>query len=895
MTFYLKEYQQRVLSRLDEYLRLARLQGAAAAYDKVARRENDKGEKENPYASTAYRQIVAGLDDCPHVCVRVPTGGGKTYLAARAVKHAANYMETPTPTVLWITPSDTICTQTADALKNRKHPCRAALDDHFGVGKVVVYDIDDFDTTRPQDFDSRACVIVTTAQMFRVKETKESRRIYAHHEHLQAHFDRFLPSQPPKSLKHDEKGGVVYSFANLLHLRRPLVVLDEAHKATSPLSYDVLRRVNPKCILEWTATPRKQSGMPMHNVLASATASELHAEEMLKMPVLLTPRDNWEKAVHGAINRRDMLAKIAKESGDAVRPIILYQAESKQKDKERITPEVLRKHLIENEGVDESAIAIHIGDKKEIDNVDLFAPDCAIEHIITVQALREGWDCSYAYVLCSVANMQSETAVEQLMGRVMRMPQARRRKHERLNCSYVEVPTDSAMGAVMLMREKIAGELGFEESEVKHFVQQTLSQEWHGGEDGGLLEKTDRTFEGSQAPSFDGLTAKAQKEAKDNVEVKPNTPEEGGCKIIVHKPVSEEVQKAIVAVMPEKRKERDGRRLRRVSERLSAPANSGVVFAPLPRLLFDSPEEGEVVADANSLHTAADWNGIGDDCLIGTFAITATDDTFEIKLDDGAVKIAKSEVDETLLFDTPVKENSEQKLVGWLERQIRNPDGRYVPETLQKYVKQNIADLTERRQYPMEHLLRAKYQLSEALKRRLAAYEEEVNKKTAKQFLFENGGLKCDFCEVFPARGYAPANLYKGAYVFKKHYYDRVGGFDSKPEEECAIALDINKDVACWVRNSPEAGCTYRIPYGVRYDFYPDFVAELTGGAMLVVEYKGAHLLPAAKDKLKAGALLEKTSGGKCFFLTVTDKDNKARAGDQIIAKIREIQERAKH
>lgn len=50
-----------------------------------------------------------------------------------------------------------------------------------------------------------------------------------------------------------------------------------------------------------------------------------------------------------------------------------------------------------------------------------------------MQALKEGWDCSFTYVFCSVANIHSAKDVEQILGRVLRMPYAKRRKNEVLN------------------------------------------------------------------------------------------------------------------------------------------------------------------------------------------------------------------------------------------------------------------------------------------------------------------------------------------------------------------------------------------------------------------------------------------------------------------------------
>ena len=124
MTFNLKNYQQQVLDRLEEFFRLARLQGIPAAYEVVAKRRDENGNKENPYAAPTYKPIFEELKDRPHVCVRVPTAGGKTYLAACTLPLAARYMEKTFPTILWFVPSDAIRTQTVAMLENRSHPCR---------------------------------------------------------------------------------------------------------------------------------------------------------------------------------------------------------------------------------------------------------------------------------------------------------------------------------------------------------------------------------------------------------------------------------------------------------------------------------------------------------------------------------------------------------------------------------------------------------------------------------------------------------------------------------------------------------------------------------------------------------------------------------------------------
>ena len=104
-----------------------------------------------------------------------------------------------------------------------------------------------------------------------------------------------------------------------------------------------------------------------------------------------------------------------------------------------MTVEVVENCLLEEHNIPEDQIARATGEDRGLDNIDINDPECPIRYVITVQALREGWDCPFAYVLCSVAEMRSSTAVEQILGRVMRLPKAKRKKQKSLNSAYAFV------------------------------------------------------------------------------------------------------------------------------------------------------------------------------------------------------------------------------------------------------------------------------------------------------------------------------------------------------------------------------------------------------------------------------------------------------------------------
>ena len=175
-----------------------------------------------------------------------------------------------------------------------------------------------------------------------------------------------------------------------------MVIVDEAHNVHSKLSFETLERMHPSCIVELTATP---DTTPPHgsNVLHRVSASELKFENMIKLPIVLTVHeDSWQTAFAMRFALASASPSLAPgEKPDYLRPILLIQAESQNRP---ANVDAVKLYLMENEHIPEAQIAIATGDQRELDKVNLFDPACPIEIIITIQALKEGWDCSFAYV-----------------------------------------------------------------------------------------------------------------------------------------------------------------------------------------------------------------------------------------------------------------------------------------------------------------------------------------------------------------------------------------------------------------------------------------------------------------------------------------------------------------
>ena len=457
----LKEYQERTLETLTRYYqKCLQYENANTAFYDLTQR---------PYAS------VDGLPGMPYVCLRLPTGGGKTFVACHAVSITAfELLKTESPIVLWLVPSNAIRDQTLNALKNRAHPYRDALES--ARRNVEILTIGEALYLSPHILNTKTTIIVSTMQAFRVEDT-DGRKVYEPSSALMGHFTH-LSDETLSEIERDESGKPVYSLANLLCVKRPLVIVDEAHNARTELSFETLARFNPSAIIEFTATPDTTNNPS--NVLYTVSAAELQAENMIKMPIQLETIPEWKRLLTAAIAQRNDLEIDAErereETGEYIRPIMLIQAQPRRRDQKTLTVEVVEKCLLEDHNIPEDQIARATGEDRGLDGVDINDPECQIRYVITVQALREGWDCPFAYVLCSVAEMKSSTAVEQILGRVMRLPKAQRKKQELLNSAYAFVASQNFYDAASALTDGLV-QNGFEKQAAAELIRPSGEQQ----------------------------------------------------------------------------------------------------------------------------------------------------------------------------------------------------------------------------------------------------------------------------------------------------------------------------------------------------------------------------------------------------------------------------------
>lgn len=425
----LKTYQKKVMGDLERFLTLlTEKQNIKLAYSTLWEEKGvEVSMSETPGTIPYYKTTLPGV---PQVCIKVPTGGGKTFLAANAIKPIFDSMPGHHPkAVVWLVPSDAILNQTINTLQDSNHFYRQKINTDF-FGAVEVYTKEQLmngQKFNPTEVMEQLSVFVLSYDSFRTSK-KEGRKAYQENGNLVS-FSKYHANKADLLEGTDET-----ALIQVIRQLNPVVIVDESHHATSMLSIEMLRNFNPSFVLDLTATPKRGS-----NIISFVDARQLKKEEMVKLPVIVYNRKSQGDVLLTAINLRKRLENEAKRledmGGKYIRPIVLFQAETNMNENST-TYEKIKRELVEM-GIPEEEIAIKTADKDDIRNQDLMSRTCPIRYIVTVNALKEGWDCPFAYILATIANRSSVVDVEQIIGRILRQPNTKKSESTVLNLSYV--------------------------------------------------------------------------------------------------------------------------------------------------------------------------------------------------------------------------------------------------------------------------------------------------------------------------------------------------------------------------------------------------------------------------------------------------------------------------
>ena len=388
----------------------------------------------------------------PHICFKVPTGGGKTLLAASALER----LNRQRGLTLWVVPTQAIFDQTKAALWNKEHPYRKVLERASG-GRVKMLERED--PFSRDDITNYLCVMLLMLPAANKSPDKKLKdKAYYRMYRNSGRYSSFFPDHDDNEgnalmrekypdLDFSSEGDIpMQSLFNVLKILRPVVVLDEAHKAYGTRNgkefASSINRLDPQMVIELSATPN--SGIS--NLLVDIAGPDLKKEEMIKSPVQVSSFSGmkWQDTLHEAseeLKQLDTEARLLESSTDRyIRPIAVVRVERTGKDQRdgvRIHAEDVRDYLTQNLKVRPHEIRVKSATNNELQGEDLLSKESQVKWIITKSALMEGWDCSFAYLLVMLDNTRSQNAITQLVGRVMRQPHAQLTGRESLDQCYV--------------------------------------------------------------------------------------------------------------------------------------------------------------------------------------------------------------------------------------------------------------------------------------------------------------------------------------------------------------------------------------------------------------------------------------------------------------------------
>lgn len=428
----LKTYQKEVLGDLKNYLiQLRDTNDLRKAFREhwLLKENTDPEATSNKMLHKYDNSLVPGV---ANVTLKVPTAGGKTYIAANAIHTIFDFLPEEQPRVVaWFVPSDSIREQTLLNLQTPGHMYNDALR-QFG-GTVLVEGKEEALMgvgLTPMDVEDQLTVLVLSAQSFASK-TGDDLRSWRQNPAFAGWEGRYHYFTEQRIEGADE-----LSLIQWLAWQKPLCIVDESHNFGSDMRIEMLRLLNPSFILNLTATPKPES-----NIISFVDASKLKKESMVKLPVVLYNMETVDDVIANAILWQKNLERHAEQAqkqhnGHYIRPIVLLQVEPRTGNETANAKHVMQ--LLLDNNIPREQIKYKLAEPlNELKGIDLLSPTCPVRYIITVNALKEGWDCPFAYILAALSNRTAPIDVEQVLGRILRQPNARRSSDPLLNECYV--------------------------------------------------------------------------------------------------------------------------------------------------------------------------------------------------------------------------------------------------------------------------------------------------------------------------------------------------------------------------------------------------------------------------------------------------------------------------
>lgn len=858
----LKPYQQQVIDDLSLFL------------EQVQATKNVKDSFYNfwtnhprtplfPFSGTAIEPYKNNVPHAPHICVKVPTAGGKTFIACNAIKTIFDAFDYDRPkAVVWLVPSITILDQTIKNLKDSSHPYRQKINSHFG-GKVEVFDKaallqgGGFNATSVKE---QLNIFVLSFDSIRTAN-KDGRKVYEQNGSLQS-FEMLLGNEEEISLM------------KVLNFLNPLVIVDESHNAETDLSVEMLKAFNPCFILDLTATPRKNS-----NIISFIDALELKRENMVKLPVIVYNHQDKTEVINSSLQLQKRLELQAieeeKKGGKYIRPIVLFQAQPKNgrdfsnAEEEKSNVQRLKEKLIELK-IPENQIKIKTANINEIKGLDLLNKECEVRYIITINALKEGWDCPFAYVLASLADKSSPVDVEQILGRVLRQPYVMKHNFPLLNLSYVLTASAKFMDTLQNIVKGL-NRAGFSDKDYK--LADSVIVEPIKPQDPleqltiySSLESAAETVTTNEDITFDIDTTRIL--APSEIELPTHSVLEIEKTAILQ---NEEFDK-IVAEMDS-------------TDAFISPneIQQLVKTYPIKDVFIEQVESVNLPqfylkVPANDLFgTTENELPLEKENLLEGFALSKADTN--IAFDSITSELYKVDLDETKKEHTPtfVKLDGSVKAsvmfyildpsrkdsrVKNFTRRIMDIIGNMYPipdKEIEKYIKRILEDFNDEQ---FADLSDKEYSYTDKIKKKIQTLSDIFAEKKFKEFL--------DTDKVFVKPSFALPKSISPTFIAKditKSLYEKEGSMNGF-EERVINEIGNMSNIAFWTRNIERRG--FRINGFVNH--YPDFIIQTKSGKTLLLETKGDHL--DAEPKIRLGRFWVNKAGNNFRYFMVYEKRN---------------------
>ena len=849
----LKSYQRQVLADLELFLEHIQetKDTINAFYNFWVKHPNTPLQ---PFSGSAIEPYKNNIPRVPHVCVKVPTAGGKTFIACNALKTIFNAFDYDKPkAVLWLVPSITILEQTIKNLQNPEHPYRQKINAHFG-NKVEVFDKatllqgSGFNATSVKE---QLNIMVFSFDSLRAKN-KEDRKVFQENGNLQS-FESLLDKNTDITL------GEVIKYLN------PIVVVDESHNAESDLSVEMLKEINPSFIFDLTATPRNNS-----NIISFIDALELKKENMVKLPVIVYNHQDKTEVINSALQlqkRLEIQAKAEEEKGGKyIRPIVLFQAQPKS-DKDNTTFEKLKAKLIDLK-IPEEQIKIKTANLNEIKNVDLLSKACPVRYIITVNALKEGWDCPFAYILASLADKSSTVDVEQILGRVLRQPYVMKHNFPLLNLSYVLTASSKFLDTLDNIVKGL-NKAGFSDKDYKLADSKQIEESKQTDPVEQLTLVSPSTQENASNESAEDITADIDSSRivlpTDEVQPPESVSNIETIAIEQNKEFENtvsELEKDNTATVPTELETLVKKyKIKDVFKEQAADIKIPQFFLKIPANdLFGNKEEEIALEKEN---------------LLEGFALSKSDTN--ISFDNIASELYKVDLDETKNEHTPtfvrldgsVKESILMYILDPARKgsRVKNFTARImsiigniypIPDKeIEKYITRILEDFEDEQ---FNDFANNEYSYTDKIKAKIKSLSEGYAEQKFKDFLdTDNVFIKADF--VLP-KSISPN---KAAKDITKSLYEKEGHMN--PYEERIINEIANMpNIAFWHRNIEYKG--FRINGFINH--FPDFIIQTKSGKTILLETKGDHL--DAEQKIRLGDLWKSKAGNNYRYFMVYER-----------------------